>query len=282
MIAVLGGSGFLGKHVVRALKERRVGFTLLDRRELRSPDEIRRALRGATQVLHLAGRINGSPQALKEANPGLMRRLTEAVKQSEVRRILYVSSAAAQFQKGPYGRSKGEAEEVLRASGIPHLIFRPTLLYGEGDTKNIATLEKVIQRSPWIPLLGGGIFLIQPLYVEDAVNALIQALESPLKNRVYNLAGPRQISLKEMIESVAETLGKRPRLISVPLKPVQVLAKSWSFFFPNTRLPVKQILELDQHRAFDIEDAKTDLGFRPRPFREGIRAMKARGPVCAG
>lgn len=282
MIAVTGSTGFLGKHVLQTLRERKINFSTLLRRDLSNVERLAESLKGVEQILHLAGQINGSVKELEEANVELMKRLLLAARGRGIRRIIYVSSAAAQFRHGPYGQTKWEAEEILKASGIPCLIFRPTLLYGKGDTKNVATMDWLIRRFPYVPLLDGGNFLIQPLYVEDAVEVLMRALESSITDRVYHLAGPVQISLKEMIEVIAESLRKRIRFFSVPLKWAKSLVRVWAFLFPKTRLPVKQILELDRHRAFDIEDARRDFGFDPRPFKEGILAMRGSEALCAG
>lgn len=297
MIAVTGGSGFLGRHLLRALKEKHTPFLTLSRSALSleevsrekqhiinfaSVPEIAKALRGATQILHLAGQINGPIQSLVEANPGLMGRVTEAAKQTGIRRIIYLSSVAALPRNGPYGQTKWEAEEILRSSNIPYIIFRPTMIYGAGDTKNVAWIEKMLKLFPVLPLLGGGKFMIQPVYVADVVCVVIRALEGDFVHRTYNLAGPSQISLKEMIEVISESLGRKPHFLPVPLKPVQTMVRLWSLLFPGTRLPVKQILELDRHLAFDIEPAREDLGFTPRTFHEGIRAMTTSEFLCAG
>lgn len=297
MIAVTGANGFLGRHMIQAFRERNISYVALVRREtqptgiprercrvvdFRNAGELAKVLQGIPQVLHLAGRVNGSIEELQESNVNLMRRLVEAAKRTGVTRIVYLSSVAAQMKKRPYGISKWESEEILKHSGIPYVIFRGALIYGAGDTKNIALIEKMLKLLPVLPLLGGGRFLIQPVCVEDVVPVVVRALEGDRKNRTYNLAGPEQISLKEMIHLLARRLGKKPLLVPVPLKPVQAFTRFWSLLFPGTRLPVKQILELDQHHAFEIDEARNELGFNPRPFKEGVRAMTAGEPVCAG
>ena len=297
MIAVTGASGFLGRHVLRSLEKKKISFVALVRSsglaegteknqvrrlDFKNPTEIDGALRGVEQVLHLAGRVNGPREDLEEANLHLTERLVEAARRAGVKRFLFVSSAAAYLKKGPYGQTKWKAEEFLKSSGIPFLIFRPTLIYGPGDTKNVAMIDRLVKRFPVLPLLGGGKFLIQPVYVDDIVTVLVRALESSFENRTYSLAGPSQIPLKEMIEIIAASSGRNVRFIPVPLKPVQWLVRLWVSIFPGTRFPVKQILELDRHSAFEIEEARRDLGFSPRPFREGVSGMRNSETLCVG
>jgi len=214
VIAVTGATGFLGRHMIRALSERNLPSVALVRKgtlpvgirqegyrlvDFRNVDELAKSLEGVHQVLHLAGRVNGPIEELQESNVSLMRRLVEAAKRARVTRIVFLSSVAAQTKKGPYGIAKWESEEILRSSGIPYVIFRAALIYGAGDTKNLALMEKMLKVLPVLPLLGGGRFMIQPVYVEDVVPVVVRALEGDRKNRIYHLAGPEQISLKEMI-----------------------------------------------------------------------------------
>ncbi len=282
MIAVTGGSGFLGRHVLDSLRKKKTEHRALLRPEVnfKEPASLEKAFQGTDQLLHMAAALNGSTEDLYEGNHLLMERVVEAAKHSGVKKIIYVSSAAAYLKKGPYGQSKWQAEEILKSSGLSFLIFRPTLIYGAGDTKNVDMMERLIRRSPVLPLLGGGGFLIQPVYVIDLAEVLMRALDSPITNKTYYLSGPSQISLKDMLNIIAESLGKKVVLIPIPLKPVQACVRLYSTVFPRTRLPVKQILELDQHSAFDIQDAKNDFGFSPRNFRDGVRAMRKGEPLC--
>lgn len=282
MIAVTGASGFLGRHLVRRLQEEKIDFVSLPRPFLQNSQRIAGALQGVTDVLHLAGKVNGSTVDIQEANVGLMRRLVEGAKQAGVKRIIFTSSVAAQYRLGPYGQAKAEAEEILKVSGISYLIFRSSLIYGTGDAKNVAMMESVLRRYPLVPLLGGGNFLIQPVYVDDAVELLIKGLQSPAMNRTYNLAGPAQIALKEMLQILGESLGKKPCFLPLPLKPVQAAVRIYSSLFPNTKLPVKQILDLNKHERFDISETQKDFGFLPRNFRDGVRAMREAEQLCAG
>ena len=200
MIVVTGGSGFLGRYVLRALQKKNWKFTAwvrsrrvledLDPNQIKQidfadPSAMQDALRGTSQILHLAGQINGPIEELRESNLRLTHRLVQAAQQASVKRIIFVSSAAAHLRKGPYGQVKWDAEEVVRSSGIPYLIFRPALIYGAGDTKNVATIEKLMRRLPFLPLLGGGEFLIQPVYVDDVVEALMNALGSSFENLLF-------------------------------------------------------------------------------------------------
>lgn len=280
-VAVTGASGFLGGHLcekieqkgwnlLRLSKSAREGFHKVDYSD---PNQLVSALKGIDVLYHLAGLINGSREELIEANLTTTKNLIEAAQKTNLKLFVFVSSAAAAMLKGDYGKLKREAEKQLQSSGIKYLIFRPTMIYGSGDTKNIATMAKVIRRSPFIPILGGGNFKIQPVFVDDVTNVLIQAAECTITNNVYNICGAEQISFRDMFELLAQKMNRKRIFISIPLKPVQKILGIYQNIFPQTRLPVKQVMELDKHEKFDISLTKRDFDFSPIPFVEGLYRM---------
>jgi NADH dehydrogenase len=293
MIAITGATGFLGSHLVSACLSKplplrclvRPGSPRLERlrgvkAEVRETDfgrveSIAAALSGCDTVIHVLGLINGTNEALRRANVEYTRNVTGAARQAGVRRFLFISSVAAIRRHGAYGESKFEAEEEIRRSGVPHLMLRPAFIYGAGDKNNTGLLIRTLQRWPLIPLLGGGGFKLQPVYVGDVADLILKALEVPFDGRIYNVAGPRQVALKEMLELLGRSLGLKRVFVPIPLGPVQALVRIYLRLFKNTRLPAKQILELNKHEAFDISAAVNDLGFRPIDFREGAKRCAA-------
>ena len=252
-------------------------WRLVDYADRRS---VERAMPSGAVILHVAGQTNGTESALQEANVETTRVLLSVAHEKGAQRFVFVSSAAAHLARGPYGRSKRAAEDLVRQSGLPHVIFRPTLIYGPGDSKNVAMMARVIRRCPIVPVLGGGGFRIQPVHVDDVVSALEQAVTKPAASGVYTLAGPEQITLAEMLHLIAARLGVRRLFVPVPLAPVQAAVRVIAALAPWTRLPVKQILDLDHHSAFDISAAQRDFDFHPISFRKGLLDPE-RSPVCA-
>jgi len=235
-------------------------------------DSYARALDGAEVVVLAAGRINGSLADLEEANVRSIESMVAACERVGVRRIVHVSSAAAHSVHGDYGRTKRRGEELVRSAAVPErAIFRPTLIYGTGDTKNLASIRAVVERSPVVPLIGGGRFEVQPVHVDDAVSVLVQATTAAVREPQYNVAGPAQVTLRRMLELVCAELGVKRLFLPVPLAPIQILVRGYQALVPGTRLPVKQVLELDKHEAFDIAATRRDFDFDPVPFAEGLR-----------
>ena len=134
-------------------------------------------------------------------------------------------------------------------------------------------MTKVIRRSPFIPILGGCKFKIQPIFVDDVTNVLIQAAECVITNNVYNICGAEQISLRDMFELLAKKMNRKRIFISIPLRPVKKILGVYQNIFPQTRLPVKQVMELDKHEKFDISHTKRDFDFSPISVMDGLSRM---------
>ena len=164
-----------------------------------------------------------------------------------------------------------EAEDRVvawaKSRGIEWVILRPTLIYGLGQDKNISEIARFIRRFGFFPVLGRAQGLRQPIHVEDVAAACVSALQATdAANRAYNISGGETLSYREMVIRVFDALGRRPRLLTVPL---------WAF-----RLAVSMLRRLPRYRqwsaamaermnrdlVFDHADAARDLGFKPRAF----------------
>ncbi len=291
MIALTGATGFLGSAIAHRLKEKQLPFRCLVRKNSKKLDRIaglsapiietdftsaaalRSALDGCDLIIHCAGLINGSQSALRQANVESTQNLALAAADSEVKKFVLISSVAATMKHGPYGLSKAEGEDAVKKSGIPYLFFRPAWIFGPGDTTNSAMMIRTLKSFPLIPLLGGGTFKIQPVYVSDAVDLILQGVHFSRVNTAYTVAGGEQVSLKTILETFAGHLKLKRIFVPIPLKPLQAILRVYLALNPWTKLPVKQILELDKHEAFDISETRRDFNFNPMPFSEGAKRM---------
>jgi len=298
MIALTGGTGFIGFFTAERLKARGVKFVCLVRgkskglarltalgAEIRETDfcdenSIFRALEGCDIVINSLGLINGTEEALQEANVKCTARLVHASLKRGIKRLVHVGSVAAVRRHSVYGMSKHEGEEIVRKSGIPHVILQPAYIYGSGDEDKTGLMLRILKRFPVVPLLGGGNFKIQPVYVDDVVDMVFCALETQHINKSYILAGPEQVALREMLHLFAEGQGLKRLFLPVPLKPLQAVLRVLAPLLKSPNLPVKQILELDKHEAFDISDTVRDLHFKPVNFKTGVEKMFGK-KLCA-
>lgn len=201
------------------------------------------------------------------------------------RRVVALSSTSL-FTKGDSSDSGEQeiteglatGEEALRtwgeARGVEWVILRPTLIYGRGRDRNIAEMARFMRRFGFFPLLGRAGGLRQPVYVEDVASACLAALSSVLvKNRAYNLSGGETLSYRDMADRVFAALGRRPRLVTVPLRMFR-WALAVMRLLPSYRHWSAAMAErMNRDLVFDHADATRDLGYAPRPFRLAVEDL---------
>jgi nucleoside-diphosphate-sugar epimerase len=164
---------------------------------------------------------------------------------------------------------EGEAQVQAWAEsrGIEWVILRPTLIYGLGRDKNISEIARFIRRFGFFPVLGKATGLRQPIHAEDVALACVSALLAPeAANRAYNISGGETLTYRDMVARVFATLGRRPRLLTMPLwafrQAVSVLRclpryRQWSAAMAK---------RMNRDLVFDHSEAARDLGFTPRGF----------------
>src|ERR687894_984460 len=227
-------------------------------------EDLLRALQGTDALLHVAG--------IEYAQP-----VAEAARRAGVGRVVVVGSTSVhssyEFRAGP----KLRMERVVRRSGLDWTIVRPSMIYGSERDKNVQRLLRFLGRSPVFPMFGPGTNLWQPVYHEDCARGVYEALVRPSAvGRAYDLPGASPLPYAAMVETAARALGRKPRLVRLPLEPIRrslVLAE-------KLRLPLpvgsEQVLRLREDKAYPFGDAQRDLDYAPRPFGEGVALEVAR------
>lgn len=163
--------------------------------------------------------------------------------------------------------SEARVQAWAESRGIELVILRPTLIYGIGRDKNISEIACFIRRFGFFPVLGEAKGLRQPIHAEDVAGACVSALQAPgAANRAYNISGGETLSYREMVIRVFDALGRRPRLLTVPLWAFR-LAVTILRCLPRYRQWSAAMAErMNRDLVFDHTDAARDLGFKPRSF----------------
>jgi len=176
-----------------------------------------RAFRGASAIIHLAGILVERPgSTYEQANVAPTRSVVEAAKRAAVEKFVLISATGAdEKSSNGYYRTKGQAEAVVRASGLNYTILRAPLLLGPA-TEGAAGLARNA-RGPKAKLIGGGRNFQQPLYVDDLARAALAATQpSVASNRTLDLVGPVSLPERELVERAAGLLGRRVSVSSIP------------------------------------------------------------------
>jgi nucleoside-diphosphate-sugar epimerase len=195
-----------------------------------------------------------------------------------VRRLIAFGSTSRYTKEGSGSRAEralaarlAEAEDAVtagcRARGIRWTLFRPTMIYGEGRDKNVAAIARFISRVGFFPLAGEGVGRRQPVHAEDLAAACVQALDCPAAlDRAYNLSGGSTLSYAEMVAQVFRGLGRRPRLLRVPVRLVRGALAAAALLPAGRGLSPEMADRMNRDLCFDHGEAARDFGYRPRPF----------------
>ena len=234
-VCVLGGSGFIGRHLCEVLAARGYRLRVPTRRRERAkyltvlptvevieadvhdPATLAWCLRGQDAVVNLVGVLHGESgtRGFDEAHAALARKVVDACHAQGVQRLLHMSALNADA-RGPseYLRSKGEAEVTVRDSGLAYTIFRPSVVFGPGD--RFLNVFACLQSSLPVMALACPDARFQPVYVEDVAAAFATALEDPEAVRAaYDLCGPKVYTLRELVRYAGEVSGHRRPVIGL-------------------------------------------------------------------
>jgi uncharacterized protein YbjT (DUF2867 family) len=190
--------------------------------DLANPASFRHALRGVHTVVHLAAAIRDQEAAsIEELNAVATLRLLRAAERGGVQRFVFFSALGATLQSpARLFRAKALAEEAVRGSPLHTVIFTPSIVYSPGDP-----WLRLLERMSWLPAMpvsGHGSALYQPIWAEDAAAAIIAVLRGRRGgHEPIELAGPQKLSHDQIVRIVLRSLGRRRRLVHVPLPVVR-------------------------------------------------------------
>lgn len=278
---MVGGTGFVGRAVVDALRARGWEVRALSRRtgfDILRPDA--EALRGCAAVVNLAGikREEGA-QTFHAVHVEAVERLVTAMKAVDVRRLVHVSVVAAKEKpEWPYHHTKWLGERAVRGSGLEWTVLRPGVIYGAGDDL-LSHLALMLRFSSIFPIAGAGTAPMMPVDVKDVATAAAAALEAA-PGKSFDVVGPERLTLREVVGRVAEAVGRRAWIVPTPvaLMRLPVLAMEKLFRTPlSTRAQLNMLVE---GLVGDPEPARRELGVEPAAFTpERIRGFLPAPPA---
>lgn len=298
---IAGGTGFVGRHLIDALRNTTFSARCLVRSEERAKEiklkgfetvigditdreSLKGRLDGCDIVVHLVGIIEekGDMTFHKIHVKGTFN-LVEEAKKANIKHIFYQSALGASITSwSVYYKTKAEAEDIVRNSGIPHTIFRPSLIIGKGDgfTERI---KELIMLGPFVPIPGEGNARFQPIYIDDWVKCFFKVFSegSQYLSGIYELGGTEHLTYNEIVIQIMEALGETKPIIHVPLKiikmglPISGLASRIGNLI-GKKIPhatKEQLLLLQQDNICDLDIIKKNFGFEPIKFREALKRI---------
>ncbi|MBM3363424.1 MAG: complex I NDUFA9 subunit family protein [Betaproteobacteria bacterium] len=224
-VLLLGGGGFVGRHVCEKLARRSIKATVPTRRlphaaavltlpqvrvvqaDLHDPAQLSSLVAGHDAVVNLVAILQGTPSAFERVHVDLPRSLVRACAQTGVRRVVHISALGADEARpeslpSMYLRSKSMGEQLLHRADLDLTVIRPSVIFGAED-RFLNTFARLQRLAPFVPLAGAQAQL-QPVWVEDVADAVVACLHGPHQTdslgRIYEATGPEVYTLRELVQ----------------------------------------------------------------------------------
>ncbi len=274
LVTVFGGSGFLGRHVVRALAKRQYRIRVAVRRpelaghlrpmgrvgqihavqaNLRYPQSIAAALRDADVAVNLVGILFERGRQRFDAVQAAGAEAVALAAKAAGARLVHVSAIGAdENSRSRYARSKAAGERLVLAAAPAATIIRPSIIFGPEDDffNRFAALARI---SPVLPLVGGGHTRFQPVFAGDVAQAVALAVDGGAKpGTIYELGGPDVRTFRELLEFILATIERRRLLVPVPFA-LMTLQAEFLQFLPKPPITPDQVDLLKRDNVVSAE-----------------------------
>ena len=283
LVTIFGGSGFVGRHVVRALAKTGARIRVAVRRpdlaghlqpmggvgqihavqaNVRYPESIARAVEGADAVVNLVGILAPTgKQGFDDVHAEGARAIAEATRAAGIGTLIHMSAIGADAQsKSSYARTKAAGETAVSQVMPDAIILRASVIFGPEDDF-INRFAAMARLSPALPLIGGGRTRFQPVFVGDVAQAVVAALSGKATpGAPYELGGPEVLTFRQILERILQHTGRKRRLISIPFALAGFQARFLQLL-PSPPLTLDQVRLLRQDTVVSdtAQDAKRTL-----------------------
>src|SRR6266403_5548714 len=236
-VTVFGGTGFLGRRIVRHLQEADFAVRIASRhpdrgRSLFSRDvsgidpfradvdddgSVANAVSGAWAVVNAVSLyVEHEQRTFQSVHVEAARRVAMLARRAGVETLVHISGIGADPRSAsPYIRSRGRGEAAVLDAFPSAKLVRPAVMFGPGDAF-LTPLLAMLRRLPIFPMFGSGATRLQPVYVEDVAEAVVRILRAPATSHLYELAGPHVYAYQELLRTIAASAGTRTLLVPFP------------------------------------------------------------------
>lgn len=296
-VLVTGGTGFVGREILRELRDAGHGTFLLARKpdspaaraiarefsatiragDILNPDSLANACHDIDAVINLVGIISEiGKQTFENVHTRGTRHIVAAAQSGGVKRFIQMSALGARANAvARYHQTKWAAEEIVRGSGLDWTIFRPSIIYGAGDGF-VNLFARLSRFSPVVPLIGGGRMKFQPIAFENVAKAFVKSLNEPRAiGQTFALCGQEVLTLAEIVDAILAATGRRRIKLTLPFGVARVQAAMLEFVCgrllgQTPPLNRDQLLMLQEDNVGDCARTAEVFELRQIRFSEGI------------
>jgi uncharacterized protein YbjT (DUF2867 family) len=288
-VTVFGGSGFVGRRVVRQLRESGTTVRIVSRHHAQAEDDgieqiaadahdqrsVEAAVVGADGVVNaISLYVEHGSDTFHSVHVEAAAKIARAARQAGIRRLVHISGIGADTASpSTYIRSRGEGEAAVQTAFPGAVIVRPAVMFAADDAF-LSTILRLLRSLPAYPIFGDGRTRLQPAYADDVAAAIIQILRQSQKPYpIYELAGPRVYSYEELLRTIARIAGLRPVLLRMPFALWDALA-GLAEMLPQPPLTRNQVelMQIDTTASENMPGFRA-LGISPLSLEDELEAI---------
>ena len=288
-VTVFGGTGFVGRRVVRYLRDSGTRVRIVSRHRGRGADagiehiaadahdqrSVEAAVAGADAIVNaISLYVEHGTDTYHSVHVETAAKVAKASRDAGIKRFVHVSGIGANTASpSPYIRSRGEGEAAVQTAFPGAVIVRPAAMFGPDDAF-LTTILRLLRSMPAYPMFGNGRTRLQPVYVDDVAAAIAQILRQSQKPYdIYELAGPRVYSYEELLRTIARIAGLRPVLMRMPFSFWNALA-GVAELLPQPPLTRNQVelMQIDTTASERLPGFRA-LGISPRSLEDELEAI---------
>ena len=300
MILVTGAGGFVGRHVVKALLDRGCKVRCLVRStdaavnllpdpvdivlgNVNDKKSLKEACQGVLVIIHLIAVIREHGEdTFDKINVEGTKNLVEVAENSGVSQFLHLSALGACDDPAyKYAYSKWQGEEFVKNSKLNWIVFRPSVIYGEG----FGFLDRMLQSvhmapPPLVPVPGNGKTLFQPISVSDLVECIMKTLLNDIAwNKVYEIGGPQHLSYREILDILLNHLELKRMKIYIPSILLKLVVPIMSYVLKDPPVTGVELKQMKLNNTTALDAVERYFGFKPMPLMDGIKYLPKTKPA---
>jgi nucleoside-diphosphate-sugar epimerase len=291
-IVLPGGAGLVGQNLVARLRARgfsnivvldkhRANLAVLKRTQpsivaeyadLAEAGDWEQHFKGAAVVVILQAQIGGLYfEEFQRNNIDSTRNVMAALHSHQVPYFVHISSSVVNSVANDfYTTTKRAQEEIVVTSATPHVVLRPTLMFGWFDRKHLGWLSRFMRKVPVFPIPGNGRYLRQPLYVGDLCEIIVNCCDDTKIEGAFNISGLEKIDYIDMIREIRTAARSRTTLVRIPYRLFHFLLWCWALIDKKPPFTTQQLAALVAEDEFEVIDWPDIFGVTPTPFVKAI------------
>ena len=292
-VVVTGAAGLVGQNLIPRLKARGWRIVGVDKHptntarlrelhpdievisaDLSQPGAWSDAFAGVDAVVLNQAQIGGlEREPFVANNVTATEHILAAMAKHDVPYFVHISSSVVNSRaQDLYVETKTAQEKLVDACEVPHVVLRPTLMFGWFDRKHLGWLRRFMDRSPVFPIPGSGLYLRQPLYAGDFCDIIVACIERRPTGQTYNISGQEQIAYIDLIRAVKEACGARAAIVRIPYSLFWILLYVYGLFDRDPPFTTRQLEALVTPDVFEVIDWPGIFGVKATPLKAALSA----------